>query len=97
MFSNKTLNLSIGRVFEVQVRRVPQSIAIASKNYQWTYQTLNSRVNATANYILNRCDNGLERIALLLENDAPAIASILAVLKLGKTYVPLFQPILLPD
>ena len=89
MFSNKTLNLSIGRVFEVQVRRVPQSIAIASKNYQWTYQTLNSRVNATANYILNRCDNGLERIALLLENDAPAIASILAVLKLGKTYVPL--------
>jgi len=85
----RALDSSIGDRFEVQVRRVPQSIAIASKNYQWTYQTLNSRVNATANYILNSCHNGLERIALLLEHDAPAIASILAVLKLGKIYIPL--------
>lgn len=79
----------IGRVFEVQVQRVPQSVAIASKNHQWTYQTLNIQANATANYILNSCDNALERIALLLEHDAPAIASILAVFKLGKIYIPL--------
>jgi len=88
-FPLQALDSSIGDRFEVQVRRVPQSIAISSKNYQWTYQTLNNCTNATANYILNSCHNGLERIALLLEHDAPAIASILAVLKLGKIYIPL--------
>ena len=88
-FPLQAIDSAIGDRFEAQVQTVPQSIAIASKNYQWTYQTLNSRANAIANYILSSCDNDLERIALLLEHDGPAIASILAVLKLGKIYIPL--------
>jgi len=89
MFADKTLNRPIGIVFEEQVWKAPDRVAIASNNHQWTYQTLNSCANAIANDILKSCDNGLERIALLLEHDGPAIASILAVLKVGKTYIPL--------
>ncbi|NEP59096.1 MAG: hypothetical protein F6K31_19075 [Symploca sp. SIO2G7] len=73
-FPLQALDSSIGDRFEVQVRRVPQSIAITSKNYQWTYQTLNNCTNAIANFILDICGTDLERIALLLEHDAPAIA-----------------------
>ena len=88
-FPLSALDRSIGDRFEAQVWKARERVAIARKNCHWTYQTLNSRANATANYILNSCGTGLERIAILLEHDAPAIASIFAVLKLGKTYVPL--------
>ena len=88
-FPLQALDRSIGDRFEAQAWFAPERVAIASKNCQWTYQTLNGRANATANYILKSCGTGLERIAILLEHDAPAIASIFAVLKLGKTYVPL--------
>lgn len=88
-FPLQALDRSIGDCFEAQVGKAPSRVAIASKNHQWTYQILNSRANATANYVLDICGTGLERIALLLEHDAPAITCILAVLKLGKTYIPL--------
>lgn len=88
-FSKAAIEQSIPTRFSEQVRKYPHNIAIHTNNYQWTYESLNQRANAIAQTLWQRFGDTSERIALLLEHDAPAIASILGALKAGKTYVPL--------
>lgn len=88
-FPKAAIEQSIPARFEEQVRKYPHQIAIHSKNHQWSYSSLNHKANAIAQTLLKLCPDASERIALLLEHDAPAIAAILGVLKTGKTYVPL--------
>jgi amino acid adenylation domain-containing protein len=88
-FSKAAIEQSISARFEEQVRNYPHNIAIHSKNHLWTYSSLNQKANALAHTLQQRCPDASQRVALLLEHDAPAIAAILGVLKAGKTYVPL--------
>ncbi|MGD1704335.1 amino acid adenylation domain-containing protein [Dapis sp. BLCC M229] len=86
-FAKSEIEQSIPERFSQQVRQYPQNLAIKTKNYQWTYTELEQTANKIAGLILDKCGGGQQRIALLLEHDAPAIAAILGVLKAGKTYV----------
>ena len=86
-FTQPEIEQSIPQRFFQQVRQYPQNIAIKTKNYQWTYSELECIANRVAQIVLNQWGNHEQRIALLLEHDAPAIAAILGVLKAGKTYV----------
>ncbi|NEP35138.1 amino acid adenylation domain-containing protein, partial [Moorena sp. SIO3B2] len=86
-FTKPEIEQSIPHRFSEQVRQYPQNIAIKTKKYQWTYSQLERVANQVAEIVLNQCGNHEQRIALLLEHDAPAIAAILGVLKAGKTYV----------
>ncbi|HAX77733.1 MAG TPA: non-ribosomal peptide synthetase [Cyanobacteria bacterium UBA11372] len=88
-FPEAAIEQSISARFEEQVRKYPDNVAISTKNYQWTYRELNQRAGAIAQTIRQLYPDGSQRIALLFEHDAPAIAAILGVLKAGKTYVPL--------
>jgi amino acid adenylation domain-containing protein len=88
-FLREDIFQAIAQRFEQQVQKYPENIAVETKNYQWTYKTLNSKANAIARTILQLCGNNPERIALLFEHDAPMIAGIFAVLKAGKAYVAL--------
>ena len=88
-FGKQDIEQSIPSRFEQQVRKYPQNIAVHTKNYHWTYSELNCRANRVAQAILFQCTSSEEKIALLFEHDAPMIAGILGVLKVGKTYVPL--------
>ncbi|WP_071191495.1 non-ribosomal peptide synthetase [Trichormus sp. NMC-1] len=88
-FPKAAIEQSITARFEEQVRKYPDKIAIHTKKHQWTYVNLNDRVNAIAHNLLQLYPEGTSRIALLFDHDAPMIAAILAVLKAGKTYVPL--------
>ncbi|MBD1944543.1 amino acid adenylation domain-containing protein, partial [Coleofasciculus sp. FACHB-712] len=88
-FPKSAIEQSIPDRFEEQVRKYPHNIAVWTEKHQWTYNTLNDKANAIAQSILQLYGSTSEKIALLLEHDAWAIAAILGVLKAGKTYVPL--------
>lgn len=88
-FPKSAIEQSIPDRFEEQVRKYPHNIAVWTESYQWSYHTLNDKANAIAQFLLQIYGRTSERIALLLEHDAPAIASILGVLKAEKIYVPL--------
>jgi amino acid adenylation domain-containing protein len=87
-FKKDDLKKSIPELFESQVRKHPQRLAIKTKSQELTYGELNKASNRIAHGILTHRDEGEEPIALLLEQGAMAIAAILGVLKTGKIYVP---------
>ncbi|MEM1170262.1 MAG: amino acid adenylation domain-containing protein [Cyanobacteria bacterium P01_H01_bin.35] len=88
-FARVEIERSLWESFSQQVSRTPQNLAIKTKNYQWTYTELERTAEGVARIVLDKCGGGEQRIALLLEHDAPAIAAILGILKAGKSYVPL--------
>lgn len=79
---------SISQRFEKQVKLYPHKVAIKSKNNQLSYQQLNQKINHIVAAILSLSSSKIEQIALLFEHDIDMIASLLAVLKIGKIYIP---------
>jgi amino acid adenylation domain-containing protein len=88
-FPIEEIEQSIPQRFEQQVRKYPDQIAVKTRTRKLTYDALNKLANRVAQAILTSQGVGQEPVALLLENDAPMIASFLGVLKSGKIYVPL--------
>jgi non-ribosomal peptide synthetase component F len=88
-FERGEIEQSISDRFEKQVERFPDSLAVKTRNHRFTYRQLDQEANRVRQALLRMRGEGEERIALLLEHDAPMIAALLGVLKSGKTYVPL--------
>jgi amino acid adenylation domain-containing protein len=88
-FTRDAIEQSIPTRFEQQVCRYPQRLALKTKEGELTYEALNRAANRLAWTLLDQCAPGTEPIALLLEDDAWLIATILGVSKAGKIYVPL--------
>ncbi|WP_192484725.1 MULTISPECIES: non-ribosomal peptide synthetase [Cysteiniphilum] len=87
---------TIYQLFEEQVAKTPNNIAIVFEGNELTYQELNARSNQLANYIrasfLLKTGSELmpdTLIALCLERSLEMIISIIAVLKAGAAYVPI--------
>ncbi|HWS56339.1 MAG TPA: amino acid adenylation domain-containing protein, partial [Pyrinomonadaceae bacterium] len=82
-------HLCAHQLFEEQVRRAPDSVAVAGDGERLTYAELNARANRLARR-LRRLGVGPEsRVAILLERSPELVVSLLAVLKAGGCYVPL--------
>jgi amino acid adenylation domain-containing protein len=88
-FEKEEIEQSISNRFERQVHRNLDRLAVRTRSHELTYDALNRAGNRVARAILARRGTGEEPVALLLEQGAPVIASILGVLKAGKFYVPL--------
>src|SRR5262245_22795773 len=78
---------SIVERFDEQVRRHAQRPAIQTDARCLTFDELNGMANAVANEVLARRGTGAEAIALLFDDRAAIVASILGVLKARKFYV----------
>ncbi len=89
VFRKEEIEQSIASRFEKTVRSFPSRMAVKSHTHEWTYEDLNRKANSVANTILKTCKGESERIALLFEHNVDMIAVMFAVLKSGKTYVPL--------
>lgn len=75
-------------LFEEQVERTPNNIAIVIEDKQLTYSQLNEKANQLAHYILNlKQKNSL--VAICLERSSEMIISLLGILKAGCAYVPI--------
>jgi amino acid adenylation domain-containing protein len=81
--------MTIHRLFEEQVERAPQAVAVSCAAESLTYGELDRRANRLANY-LRRLGVGLEsRVGLMMDRSPNLVTALLAILKAGGAYVPL--------
>lgn len=79
----------IHELFEAQVERSPNAIAVVFEEQQLSYQELNVRANQLAHY-LQRLGVGPEKlVGVCLERSLEMVISLLAILKAGGAYVPI--------
>ncbi|RUR20271.1 amino acid adenylation domain-containing protein [Legionella sp. km535] len=77
-------------LFEMQVQKTPEDIALVFEETQLTYDQLNKKANQLAHYLINRHQiKPDDLIALLLDRNELTVISILAILKAGGAYVPI--------
>ncbi len=88
-FQAHEIQQSIIDRFQQQAKAHPQHVAVHTREYVWTYDVLRQKVNQMSRAILTACGEANDRVALLVEHDAPMIAAILGALQANKTYVPL--------
>lgn len=76
-------------LFEARVAWRPDAIALETDSQAITYDQLNRTANRIARRIVACGGEPGDRAVILLDSNATAIASMLASLKAGRTYVPL--------
>jgi amino acid adenylation domain-containing protein len=87
--SHSLPELCIHELFEQQVERTPEALAIITPAEQTTYRDLNRRANQLARF-LRRHGTGIEsRVAILMERSLDMFVAVMAVMKAGAAYVPL--------
>ncbi|RKZ59825.1 MAG: non-ribosomal peptide synthetase, partial [Candidatus Parabeggiatoa sp. nov. 3] len=88
---------TIVNLFEEQVDKTPDAIAVVFEDQQLTYQELNTKANQLAHYLLN-LKTGTDNCSLITDNCLVGICverslemmiGLLGILKAGGAYVPL--------
>lgn len=80
---------TITQLFEEQVEKTPDNIAVVFENQKLTYRELNEKANSLACYLR---ENEIERnniVGIMVKRSLEMIVSILAVLKAGACYIPI--------
>ncbi|WP_459502279.1 non-ribosomal peptide synthetase [Bacillus sp. C1] len=79
----------IHKLFEDQVDRTPDAVAVVDENQQLTYRELNEKANQLAHY-LQKCGIGTESlVGLCFQRSVEMIVGLMGILKAGSAYVPL--------
>lgn len=76
-------------LFEEQVRKTPNNIAITFENKQFTYKELNEKVNSLARYLKNFGVKARDIVAIRIDKSLEMMLGILAIIKLGCCYLPI--------
>ncbi|MBW4569107.1 MAG: amino acid adenylation domain-containing protein [Tolypothrix carrinoi HA7290-LM1] len=82
-------DVSLHQLFEQQVERTPDSLALISQSEELTYRQLNHRVNQLAHYLQKQGITKETLVAICLERSIDMVVGILGVLKAGGAYIPL--------
>ncbi|WP_313931398.1 amino acid adenylation domain-containing protein [Nostoc sp. FACHB-133] len=82
-------DLCIHQMFEMQVERSPQSIAVIFENTQLTYWQLNQQANQLAHHLRALGVGPEVLVGICLERSLEMIVGLLGILKAGGAYVPL--------
>ncbi|WP_367084772.1 amino acid adenylation domain-containing protein [Pseudomonas sp. HOU2] len=83
------LDQPLHRLFEAQVRRKPEAIALQSAQGTLTYLELNQRANRLAHHLRELGVQPDSRVAICVERGLDLIVGLLGILKAGGAYVPL--------
>src|SRR5260221_5845395 len=82
-------NETLHSLFEQQVQRTPDVVAMVSTDQQLTYTQLNEKANQFAHYLKSFGVGRETMVAVCLERSVDLIAALLGSLKAGCVYVPL--------
>ncbi|MED4400360.1 non-ribosomal peptide synthetase, partial [Metabacillus fastidiosus] len=82
---NKTIN----QLFEEQVERTPENIAIVFGNEQITYRELNEKSNQVASLLRDKGINVSNVVGLMTDRSLETIIGIIGILKSGASYLPI--------
>ncbi|HEU4594867.1 MAG TPA: AMP-binding protein, partial [Pyrinomonadaceae bacterium] len=80
---------SLGELFEAQVGRTPEAVALICEGEAVTYAELNARANRLARRLRAEGVEAESRVAVMMERSPALVVALLAVLKAGGAYVPL--------
>lgn len=80
---------TVQRLFEEQVERTPDVVAVCFENQALTYTQLNKKANKLAHYLLSLGVGPEVRVALAVERGLDMVVGLLGILKAGGAYVPL--------
>ncbi|SEF10784.1 amino acid adenylation domain-containing protein [Pseudomonas palleroniana] len=83
------LQQTLHGLFEAQVQRTPDAIALLSDTRQLSYRTLNERANRLAHHLRELGVQPDSRVAICVERSLEMVIGLLAILKAGGGYVPL--------
>jgi amino acid adenylation domain-containing protein len=78
----------VHELFEAQVRRTPDAVAVEHGDRRLSYVELNAAANRLARFLRDRGARRERQVALLLDRSPELIIALLAVLKAGAAYVP---------
>jgi amino acid adenylation domain-containing protein len=79
----------IHQLFEEQVERTPDAIAVSFQDQQLTYRELNNRANQLAHYLQNLGVKPDVLVGICVERSLEMIVGLLGILKAGGAYLPL--------
>ncbi|MGI8503164.1 MAG: amino acid adenylation domain-containing protein [Hassallia sp.] len=86
----------IHELFEAQVEKTPDAIALIFANQELTYRELNNRANQLAHYLQNLGVKPETLVGICMERSVEMVVGILAIMKAGGAYLPL-DPLLPPE
>jgi amino acid adenylation domain-containing protein len=79
----------IHELFEEQVERTPDAVAVVYEDQSLTYSQLNARANQLARYLRHLGIGADQLVGLCLERSLEMVVGLLGILKAGGAYVPL--------
>ncbi|MHC0062944.1 non-ribosomal peptide synthase/polyketide synthase [Nostoc sp. UIC 10890] len=82
-------DLCIHQLFEAQVERTPDAIAVIFENQQLTYSQLNDRANQLAHHLKSLGVGADVLVGICVERSLEMLVGLLGILKAGGAYVPL--------
>jgi amino acid adenylation domain-containing protein len=82
-------NFCIHQLFEAQVEKTPDHIAVVFENQHLTYRQLNEKANQLAHYLRSLGVKPEVVVGLCVERSLEMIVGILGILKAGGGYLPL--------
>jgi amino acid adenylation domain-containing protein len=79
----------IHELFEAQVEKTPEAVAVVFEDRQLTYAELNARANQLAHYLQSLGVGPEVLVGICVERSLEMIVGLLGILKAGGAYVPL--------
>jgi amino acid adenylation domain-containing protein/FkbM family methyltransferase len=79
----------IHKIFEAQVERTPDSVAVEFEGAQLSYAELNERANRLAHYMIGSGVKPGAMAPICLERSPEMVVGLLGILKAGATYIPI--------
>ncbi|MCM3340480.1 non-ribosomal peptide synthase/polyketide synthase [Paenibacillus sp. MER TA 81-3] len=80
---------TIHQMFEEQVERTPDAVAVMFEQETLTYRELNERVNRLARTLRAQGVQPDQRVGIMVERSLEMMVGIMAILKAGGAYVPI--------
>ncbi|WP_443726265.1 non-ribosomal peptide synthetase [Rhizobium mongolense] len=82
-------DLCVHALFEAQVRRAPEAVAVVHENEELSYGELNADANRLAHHLIGLGVRPDQPVAICLERSPAMVVGLLAILKAGGAYLPL--------
>ncbi len=79
----------IHQLFEAQVRRSPENVAVVFGDQHWTFAEVNQQANQLAHYLRSKGVGPETCIGISLERSEKMVVGLLGILKAGAAYIPL--------
>ncbi|MFK7000963.1 non-ribosomal peptide synthetase [Flavobacterium oreochromis] len=80
---------TIVELFEEQVAKTPDNVAVQDSLISFTYKELQLKSNAVATYLTSKFGLDKEPIGIIVNRSADLIVLLLGILKSGKSYIPI--------